>query len=152
MTQFLLLAGAAALAATSPLAAKPGQGQTHGQTGHAKVMKAQTVKAAKVKTARVKSAKVAKVKTPKRIWTTACPSGLAWRGTVCVPPGHANRLLNVGTRVPRGWSYTPWGAVPNDLRTTYALDPNYRYVYRDGVIYVVDPQTSLISSIINAVL
>lgn len=144
MTKFLLLAGAAALAATSPLAAKPGQGHGHGPAAHAKVVKGQAVKVAKVKTVKVKS--------PKRIWTTACPSGLAWRGTVCVPPGHASRLLSVGTRVPRGWSYTPWGAVPTSLRTTYALDPNYRYVYRDGVIYVVDPRTSLISSIINAVL
>lgn len=148
MTKFLLFAGAAALAATSPLAAKQGQGHSN----HPKAAKVQTVKVTTVKPAKVKTVKVAKVKTPKRIWTTACPPGLAWRGTACVPPGHANRLLGVGTRVPQGWSYTPWGAVPSNLRTTYALDPNYRYVYRDNVIYVVDPQTSLIRSIINAVL
>lgn len=143
MMKFLLLAGAAALAATAPAAAKPG----HDHGGKVKV-----VKVTKVKPAKVKTVKVATVRTPKRIWTTACPRGLAWRGTACVPVGHAKRVLTVGTRVPQGWAYTPWGAVPTDLRTTYALDPNYRYVYRDGVVYVVDPQTRLISSIINAVL
>ena len=142
MTKFLLLAGAAALAATSPLAAKG-----PGHSSHAKPAKAQVIKSGKVKTV-----KAAKAKSPKRIWTTACPPGLAWRGTVCVPPGHADHLLTVGTRVPKGWSYTPWGAVPTELRSTYALDPNYRYVHRDGVIYVIDPRTSLVTSIINAVL
>ena len=149
MTKFLLLAGAAAFAAASPLAAKPGKGKAHGS--HANVVKVQTVKPAKVKIAKVKPAKVKAAKA-KRVWLNACPPGLAWRLTACVPPGHANDLLAIGARVPNGWAYTPWARVPMDLRTTYGLDPNYRYIYRDGVIYAVDPRTRLITSIINAVL
>ena len=137
MKTLFLLAGAGMMMALGVQAdAKPGKGQ-----GKANVVK---VEPTKVKTAKVKS--------PKGIWRTACPPGLAWRGTACVPPGHAKRILGVGTRVPRGWSYTPWGAVPLSLRNQYALDPAYRYVYRDNVIYVVDPQTRLITSIINAIL
>lgn len=152
MRKLLLLAGAAALLGAGPALAKPGN-QGHGK-GH--VAKVKVVKTAKVRTARVKPAKVkiAKVKAAKakKVWLNACPPGLAWRLTACVPPGHANRVLAIGTRVPGGWSYTPWGRVPMDLRTTYGLDPGYRYIYRDGVIYAVDPRTRLITSIISAVL
>ncbi|HVM21834.1 MAG TPA: hypothetical protein VM308_00840 [Sphingomicrobium sp.] len=133
MKKLLLTAGAGALLALgAPAVAKPDHGK-----GHA-------VKVHKVKQAKVKS--------PKKVWVNACPRGLVWRGTACVPPGHAKRVLAVGARVPTGWAYTPWGAVPVDLRTHYALDPNYRYVYRDNVIYVVDPRTRLIQSIISAIL
>lgn len=136
MKKLLLLAGAGALLAIgAPAAAdaKPGKGHS--------------AHAVKVKPAK---ARVGKMKA--RSWLTACPSGLVWRATACVPPGQAKKLLAVGTRVPRGWSFTPWGRVPLRLRNTYDLDPDLRYVYRDNVIYVVDPQTRLISSIISAVL
>ena len=144
MRKLLLLAGAAALLGAGPAIAGPGGG--HGK-GHGKSHVAK-VKVAKVK---VGPTKIKAVKA-KRVWVNACPPGLAWRLTACVPPGHASRLLGVGTRVPLGWSYTPWGRVPMDLRTTYGLDPDYRYIYRDGVIYAVDPRTRLITSIISAVL
>ena len=137
MKQLLLLAGAGALLALgSPAAADP-----KGHSGHG----------VKVKTVMVKTVK-AKAFKHKRVWVNACPRGLAWRGTVCVPPGHANRLLAVGARVPNGWAYTPWGTVPTRIRSAYDLDPNYRYIYRDGVIYAVNPRTHLISSIISAIL
>ena len=135
-TLFLAVGAGMMMALGATADAKPGKGQ-----GKAKVVKVDPVKV-----------KTVKVKSPKRIWTTACPPGLAWRGTVCLPPGQAKNLLRVGTRVPPGWSYTPWGAVPLGLRNQYALDPALRYVYRDNVIYVVDPQTRLITSIIDAVL
>ena len=140
MRKLFLIAGAAALIGGAPAVAKPGQGKGHG--AHAVKVKPATVKVATVKPAKVKV----------RSWTTACPSGLIWRGPSCVPPGQAKKLLGVGTRVPRGWSYTPWGTVPLSLRNQYDLDPAYRYIYRDNVIYVVDPQTRLISSILSAVL
>ncbi len=141
MKTLFLLAGAAALAATGPSFAKPGHGKG-GPTAHS------------THVAKVKPAKTATAKSfaHKKVWLNACPRGLAWRGTVCVPPGHADRLLAVGARVPNGWAYTPWGAVPLNVRNAYDLDPNYRYIYRDGVIYAVDPRTHLITSIINTVL
>ena len=126
MTKLLLLASAAALVGTAPAIANAGPG--HGK-GHVHTMKG-----------------------AKRSWTTACPKGLVWRGPVCVPPGHKNRLLAVGSRVPTGWSYTPWGTVPTNLRSNYNLDPAYRYIYRDNVVYVVDPRTRLITSILSSVL
>lgn len=133
MRKILMLAGAAALIGAGPAIAKPdgGHGKGHGAKAH--VVKAKAFK-------------------HKRVWVNACPRGLAWRGAVCVPPGHANRLLAVGARVPSGWAYTPWGAVPTRIRSAYDLDPDYRYIYRDGVIYAVNPRTHLISSIISAIL
>ena len=128
MRNLLLIAGAAALAAGAPAVAKPGHAKGHG------------AHAAKV---HVKA---------NRAWAKGCPRGLVWRGANCIPPGQATKLLAVGARVPTGWAYTPWGRVPVNLRDRYDLDPDYRYIYRDNVIYVVDPRTRLISSIISAVL
>lgn len=149
MKKLILLAGAAALIGAAPAVAKPGGG--HGGPHGVKTAK---MKFVNEKAAKPVKAKVVKTKTvkAKRSWTTACPRGLVWRGATCIPPGHAKRLLAVGARVPSGWAYTPWGRVPVDLRTRYDLDPAYRYIYRDNVIYVVDPRTHLISSIISAVL
>ena len=141
MRKLFLMAGAGALAALgAPAAAdaKPGKGKGHA----AHVVK---VKPAKVKVAKVKPAK-AKVAKAKRVWLTACPPGLVWRGPSCVPPGHAVRLLAVGTRVPVGWSYTPWGALPLSLRS--GLDDDFRYIQRDGFIYAINPPTRRIVSVI----
>ena len=148
MRNLILLAGAAALIGAGPAFAKPGGGHGH---GHGHIVKAKTVHVAKIRPAKVKVVKVKSHKA-KRSWVTACPRGLVWRGTVCVPPGQKVKLLAVGARVPTGWAYTPWGTVPVDLRSRYDLDPAYRYVYRDNVIYVVDPRTHLIRSIISGVL
>lgn len=137
-TMFLFAGAGMMLALGAPADAKPGKGK--GNQGQ--VMKANpgAAKAGAVKPAHVN----------KKSWLTACPKGLVWRGPSCVPVGHQNRVLDVGTRVPPGWSYTPWGAVPVELRS--GLDPNYRHVYRDGFIYVVDPRTNLITSVINPAL
>jgi hypothetical protein len=139
MKKLILLAGAAALIGAGPAIAGPGHGKGHGP-------KAKVVKVTPVRTVKVKTFK------NKRVWVNACPRGLVWRGATCVPPGHAKRILVVGARVPNGWAYTPWGAVPLNVRNAYDLDPHYRYIYRDGVIYAVNPRTHLITSIINAVL
>lgn len=139
MRTLFLLAGAGmmlALGAPAAADAKPGKGKGN----QAQVMKAKPVTA--------KGAAIKPANANKKSWLTACPKGLVWRGPSCVPVGHQGRVLAVGSRVPPGWSYTPWGAVPMELRS--GLDPNYRHVYRDGFIYVVDPRTNLITSVINA--
>jgi hypothetical protein len=146
MTKLFLLAGAAALIGAGPALAKPGGGH-----GNAHVVKAQTVHVAKVRPAKARVVTVKSHKA-KRSWVTACPRGLVWRGATCIPPGHRTKLLAVGARVPSGWAYTPWGTVPVDVRSRYDLDPAYRYIYRDNVIYVVNPRTHLITSILSAVL
>ncbi|HJU76925.1 MAG TPA: hypothetical protein VJ597_03230, partial [Sphingomicrobium sp.] len=91
-------------------------------------------------------ATVKPVKVKSRTWLTACPPGLVWRGPSCLPPGHSAKLLAIGTRVPVGWSYTPWGALPLSMRT--GLDDDFRYIQRDGFIYAINPGTRRIVSVI----
>ncbi len=82
-----------------------------------------------------------------------CPPGLAKKTPACMPPGQAKRLFREGQRVTRNYRYyTPFGDIPMSLRDRYDLSSQNRYIYRDNVIYVVDPRTRLISDIINAVL
>ena len=70
-----------------------------------------------------------------------------------MPPGQARRLFHTGQRVDRNYRYyTPYGDIPAPLVNQYDLTDQYRYIYRNNVIYVVDPRTSLVRRIINAVL
>ncbi|HVL78101.1 MAG TPA: hypothetical protein VM346_02325 [Sphingomicrobium sp.] len=82
-----------------------------------------------------------------------CPLGLAMKANGCLPPGQARRLFREGQRVPAGYRYyTPYGTIPVTLRDRYALDDDYRYIYRNNVIYVVDPRTQLVHRIIDLLL
>lgn len=82
-----------------------------------------------------------------------CPPGLYKKTPSCMPPGQAKRLFRSGQRVPTGYKYyTPYANIPQSLVTQYDLTDRYRYIYRNNVIYVVDPATNLVSRIINAVL
>ena len=49
------------------------------------------------------------------------------------------------------YSYTEVTALPQPYVTRYHLTPDYRYVYRDNVIYVVDPATYAVTRILNAI-
>ena len=61
------------------------------------------------------------------------------------------RLFAMGQRVPRSYAYwTPYSAIPRTYVTQYDLNPNYRYINRNGYIYVVDPQTYAVQRIISA--
>jgi hypothetical protein len=46
------------------------------------------------------------------------------------------------------YSYTAIDAIPHDYVSEYSLDPNGRYVYQDGYLYVVDPTTYAVNKII----
>jgi hypothetical protein len=82
-----------------------------------------------------------------------CPPGLAKKSPACVPPGQASRMFREGQRLPSGYRYyTDYNDIPLELRNRYTLDDDYRYIYRDNRIYVVDPTTSLITRIISAIL
>lgn len=48
------------------------------------------------------------------------------------------------------YGYTAYTAVPRTYRVRYHLSPDYRYVYNNGYIYVVDPTTYAITRILNA--
>ena len=49
------------------------------------------------------------------------------------------------------YAYTPYGDLPSPYTTRYHLDPNGRYVYNNGYIYVVDPTTYAITRVISAI-
>ena len=78
--------------------------------------------------------------------------------------GHCARWDNHGYRVssarhaawrsgyrfgPR-YSYTAYDALPRTYVQRYDLNPDYRYVYRDNYIYVVNPRTYAVERIIDA--
>ena len=48
------------------------------------------------------------------------------------------------------YSYTALTDLPQPMVTQYKLDPNGRYVYNDGYIYVVDPSTYAVTQVISA--
>jgi hypothetical protein len=61
------------------------------------------------------------------------------------------RLFAMGQRVPRSYGYwTPYSQIPRTYVTQYDPNPNYRYINRNGYIYVVDPQTYAVQRIISA--
>ena len=78
-----------------------------------------------------------------------CPPGLAKKTPACVPPGQVGRS---GMRVPSDWSYYDYNMIPVNIRDRYDLDDDYRYVYRDRRIYVIDPATSLITRVLNGII
>jgi hypothetical protein len=47
------------------------------------------------------------------------------------------------------YDYTPFGVLPHDYVTRYSLDPDGRYVYSNGYIYVVDPTTYTVTKVID---
>jgi hypothetical protein len=80
----------------------------------------------------------------------ACPPGLANRTPACVPPGQARRMFSQGQRVPTNYgAFTSYNNIPQEYRDRYNIPSGYNYIYRDNNVYVVDPQTRLVRSIIN---
>jgi Ni/Co efflux regulator RcnB len=77
--------------------------------------------------------------------------------------GHCVRWMNHGyamstTRHDRyrvgyvfgpNYSYTDVGALPQPYVTRYHLTPDYRYVYSNNTVYVVDPATYAITRILT---
>ena len=48
------------------------------------------------------------------------------------------------------YGYTSLTDLPPPMVSQYKLDPNGRYVYSDGYIYVVDPATYAVTQVISA--
>lgn len=57
---------------------------------------------------------------------------------------------NTGYRFGPSYSYTSYNSLPRTYVSRYSLRPNYRYVYRDNYIYVVNPRTYAVERVINA--
>jgi hypothetical protein len=46
------------------------------------------------------------------------------------------------------FAYTPISGIPPAVVTQYSLGDNYRYVYSDGYVYVIDPTTYAVTRVI----
>jgi hypothetical protein len=87
---------------------------------------------------------------------TACAK---WRHGHCVRwanRGYAmstarHNRYRVGYVFGPNYTYTEVAALPQPYVTRYHLTPDYRYVYRDNNIYVVDPATYAVTRILNAI-
>ena len=159
MTKLILMIGAATIIGAAPAsAAKPGNGQGH------KAQAAKQAGKAHVKGSRMHGNHVLRDRNRNglddrdealahRYGGALCPPGLAKKSPSCIPPGQAKRLFREGQRIPQNYRYyTPYDDIPFVLRDRYELNDDYRYIYRDNVIYRVDPRTNLITSIIDAIL
>jgi hypothetical protein len=164
MTKFLLLAGAAAIAA-APAIAKPGGGHVKSHTTTTTIVHPNGYETHSRTVTKGHSSKVtAKVRPSRTIAPhdqllahkyggALCPPGLYKKTPSCMPPGQAKRLFRTGQRVSPNYKYyTPYGDIPAPLVTQYGLTDQYHYIYRNNVIYVVDPVTNLVTRIINGVL
>jgi len=75
-----------------------------------------------------------------------------WSDGLCVstkrvkgmPPPYA-----VGYAFGPDYTYTTYSTLPEPLVTYYKLDPNGRYVYSNGYVYVVDPATYAVTRVID---
>ena len=173
MSKLFLLAGAAAFAIAAPAVAKPGGGgggkgyghamAAHGPSGHAKIAATHTRSAHATPSARAVKTRSLKTRTVKiasadqalahKYGGALCPPGLYKKTPACMPPGQAKRLFRTGQLVPTRYKYiTPFGDIPGALVTQYNLTDQNRYIYRNNVIYVIDPVTNRVTRVINAVL
>lgn len=163
MSRLLMLAGATAMLGAAPaLAEKPGKG--HGQKAHsAKQVGHQASGKAGTKAERKMTRNLRDRNRngiadrdealARKYGGALCPPGLAKKTPACMPPGQAKRQFREGQRVSTNYRhYTPYGDIPMALRDRYDLDDDNRYIYRNNVIYTVDPRTRVITSIIDAIL
>jgi hypothetical protein len=56
----------------------------------------------------------------------------------------------VGYRFGPSYGYTSYNSLPRTYVSRYHLSPNYRYVYRNNTVYVVDPTTYAVTRILNS--
>lgn len=149
MKKFVFLGLAVLFAASTPVVAKPGNGQGDGKHDEKGSKQAHQDSQGRDERGTGNDAG--------RYYAATgqgnCPPGLAKKGNGCLPPGQAKKMYNVGQRYNRdlgnAWNYNQ---IPDRLRSQYALDRNAQYYYTDGYLYQVDPKTMLISQAISALL
>jgi hypothetical protein len=74
-----------------------------------------------------------------------------WRDGVCVSTHRVKGTAPyaIGYAFTPTYAYTPYSALPQPLVTYYHLDPNGRYVYSNGYVYVVDPTTYAVTRVLD---
>ena len=157
MKKLLLIAGAAMMVGATPAVAKPGNDKgnapahAQGHKGH-KAMKGNHPAEHRVDRNRNGISDWDEAMA-RRYGGEICPPGLAKKAPACVPPGQAGRMFREGQRLSPNYRYfTDYNTIPMIFRDQYDLSDDYRYIYRNNVIYVVDPRTSLVTRIIDAIL
>ena len=155
MRNLIFVAAAAAMAAATPALAKPGKGGGHGanatHSAHArgKVRATHRVTALDRNGNGILDSRERRV-VGNRYGVNDCPPGLARKGNGCLPPGQARKLFTQGQRLPVGYNfYNNYNDIPVAYRTRVPFNDDYRYIYRDDTVYVVDPSTRLVTSVIN---
>ena len=82
-----------------------------------------------------------------------CPPGLAKKTPACIPPGQAKRMFNQGQRVPTNFrGLTDFDDLSPQLRDRLPAEfrsDNFDFIVRDNTIFVVDPTTRVVRSIIE---
>jgi hypothetical protein len=176
MRKLILLAGIAALSVAVPAAAEA-QGRGHGRSHGARAQQ-QTQAHVNRDRARARAATRAQARAEaqrrarrnsngtwvdrnrdgindraqNRYGGAACPPGLANRTPACVPPGQARRMFNEGQRIPTNYgAFTSYNDIPMEYRQQYNIPVDQNYIYRDNMVYVVDPRTRLVTDIINLI-
>jgi hypothetical protein len=150
MKTLIMLAGVAALAATGPAIAKPGNGNGHSHANKAN-------HAGHSAAAHGRADRGIVIDRNGRLYALdargSCPPGLAKKNNGCQPPGQAKKLFNVGQRYNRNfgnlWTYNQ---IPDYLRSQYDFDRGDRFYYNNGYLYQVDPRTMLVEQVISALL
>jgi hypothetical protein len=82
-----------------------------------------------------------------------CPPGLANRTPACIPPGQARRMFREGQALPSSYgNYLGYQDLIARLPVDYRDDiptGDYRYVYQNESVYVVDARTRIVRNIID---
>ena len=171
MRKLILMAGAVAAVATIPAAVDAqGRGNGKGQSARAEQQTRANANRARADAraqARIDAQQarrdVARTRADRnrdgvddraqnRYGGTACPPGLANRNPPCVPPGQARRAFREGQVLPSSYNYyTPYQTLIGQVPQAYRDDipTGYNYIYRDNAVYVVDPRTRIVRSIID---
>jgi hypothetical protein len=74
-----------------------------------------------------------------------------WQDGVCISTHRVKGTppRAVGYVFGPSYSYTPIADVPQPVVSYYHLEPNERYVYSDGYVYVIDPTTYAVTRVID---
>jgi len=73
---------------------------------------------------------------------------ISWKRLTTAQARHAR--YRVGYVFGPRYKYTAYRALPHTYVNRYGLNPNGRYVYSNGYIYVVDPATYAITRVLQA--
>ncbi len=167
MKLLILAASAAALTISMPVLAEPGKGggpkAQHSQSAKGQAKSNRDARNAVRTRTDVRSDRRDRVSDDRRFdrdrfgdrvqnGTNArnCPPGLAKKSPACIPPGQAKRLFNQGQRLPAGFDdFSRYNQIPERFRSQVPYSRDARYIYRDDRVYVVNPTTRLVTTIID---